>query len=119
MKKTTLKRIKELASTLPPSQELQSYSISKKGSELTANEVANSKIKIEPNKVYTTKGHFRIVTIDHYSKLKKAFGTYGDQGLLDYMDWLHRNNEKVKAIFNKIEQDNYKKTETNEQQTAE
>jgi hypothetical protein len=79
MKKRDLKEIKKLADNLPPSKSLQKFSV-----------ILNGK------KTYK----FRLVDIDHYSRLKHAHSTNKQTGMQDYIIWLKANNEKINKMFN-------------------
>lgn len=103
MKKQQLKGLKDLAKMLPESKELQKYSIVKLGSQLSNEEIDNSKIDIELDKAYVKRGNFRIVDVDHFNRLKKAFARNKEQGLADYIDWVDMNNKRMNALFEKLE----------------
>jgi hypothetical protein len=79
MKKRDLKEIKKLADNLPPSKSLQKFSV-----------ILNGKKEYK----------FRLVDIDHYSRLKHAHLTNKQTGMQDYIIWLKANNEKINKMFN-------------------
>jgi hypothetical protein len=79
MKKRDLKEIKKLADNLPPSKSLQKFSV-----------ILNGKKEYK----------FRLVDIDHYSRLKHAHSKNKETGMKDYIVWLKSNNEKVNKMFN-------------------
>lgn len=103
MKKNQLKALKQLASKLPASKELQKYSIAIQGYEINPDEYDPAVTPIEAEAWYRQPGHFRLVEIDHYKRLKKAFARNKEQGLVDYINWVDANNKKVNEIFENLE----------------
>jgi len=102
MKKKQIKGIKQLAEQLPISKELQTYSIIKNGWEFTQDEIAKAKIDIEAERLYVKKGNYKIVDVNHFNRLKSAFARNKEQGLVDYIEWVDRNNRKMNQLFEKL-----------------
>ena len=103
MKKNQIKGLKKLAEQLPVSKELQTYSVCKKGYEFTMEEIENAKIDIEAEKDYIQKGHYRIADVNHFNRLKKAFARNKEKGLIDYIEWVDKNNKKMNELFEKMQ----------------
>lgn len=102
MKKKQLNGIRQLAEQLPLSKEIQKYSTVVQGYELTEQELDGTDINIEAEKFYVKSGNYRIVDINHFNRLKKAFARSREQGLIDYIEWVDRNNKNMNAIFEKM-----------------
>lgn len=102
MKKNQIKALKNLASQLPLSKEIQKYSIVQKGYEFTQEEIERSEINIEAEKDYIKKGNYRIVDINHFNRMKRAFARNKEQGLINYIEWVDRNNKKMNELFEKL-----------------
>ena len=73
MKKKQTKGLKKLSELLPMSKEIVRYSIIKKGYEFSIEEIETAGIDIEAEKEYVQKGKYKIVDVDHFNRLKKAF----------------------------------------------
>jgi len=101
MKKQQIKALKRLAFQLPQSKEIQRYSEIKQGYEFSMEEIEKSEIPIEAEKLYVQKGRYRIVPINHFNRLKKAFARNKEKGIIDYIEWVDRNNKKLNEIFEK------------------
>ena len=41
--------------------------------------------------------------IDHYSRLKNAYARNKELGLIEYIQWLDRNNKKLNQMFKDLE----------------
>ena len=81
------------------SKEIVRYSIIKKGYEFSIEEIETAGIDIEAEKEYVQKGKYKIVDVDHFNRLKKAFARNKEKGLIDYIEWVDKNNKKMNAIF--------------------
>jgi len=103
MKKQQIKGLRQLAEQLPISKEIVKYSILKKGFELSEQEIELSGIDIEAEKLYLKKGLYRIADVNHFNRLKKAFARNKEQGLIDYIEWVDRNNKKMNALFENMQ----------------
>ncbi len=99
MKKYQTKGLRQLAEQLPISKELVRYSVIKKGYELSLEEIEMAGIDIEAEKCYVRKGYYKIADIDHFNRLKKAFVKNKEKGIIDYIEWVDKNNKKMNAIF--------------------
>lgn len=99
MKKNQLKALKKLAEKLPITKELQKYSIAVQGYEIPADEYDPAVTPIEAEAWYKQGGHYRLVDVDHYNRLKKAYARNKEQGIVDYIFWVDNNNKKVNEIF--------------------
>ena len=99
MKKKQTKGLKKLSELLPMSKEIVRYSIIKKGYEFSIEEIETAGIDIEAEKEYVQKGKYKIVDVDHFNRLKKAFARNKEKGLIDYIEWVDKNNKKMNAIF--------------------
>ncbi len=102
MKKNQIKGLKKLAEQLPVSKEIQKYSIVQKGYEFTMEEIEKAGIDIEAEKDYVKKGNYRIVDINHFNRLKRAFARNKEKGLVDYIEWVDRNNRKMNELFERM-----------------
>lgn len=102
MKKNQIKGIKQLAEKLPASKELIKYTVIKKGHELTPEEIKESDIDIEADRDYVRKGNYKIADVNHFNRLKRAFARSKEKGLVEYIEWVDRNNKKMNALFEKI-----------------
>ena len=60
-------------------------------------------IDIEAKKEYVKKGNYKIADVNHFNRLKKAFARNKEKGLIDYIEWVDRNNKKMNAIFEKMQ----------------
>lgn len=103
MKKNQLRGLKKLSEQLPESKELQKYSIVVQGFEINADEYDPAITPIEAEAYYKQGGHFRLVDIDHYNRLKKAYARNKEQGLIDYILWVDQNNIKINKLFEDME----------------
>ena len=99
MKKKHIKGIKTLAEKLPRSITIVKYSVLKKGWELTEKEIESAKFEIQADKEYLQRNHYKVVEINHFNRLKKAFSKNGEQGIIDYIVWVDKNNRKMNVIF--------------------
>ena len=103
MKKNQIKGLKKLAEQLPMSKEIVRYSVIKKGYEFSMEEIEMAGIDIEAEKEYVKKGNYKISDVNHFNRLKKAFARNKEKGLIDYIEWVDRNNKKMNAIFEKMQ----------------
>ena len=103
MKKSQIKGLKKLAEQLPMSKELVKFSIVKKGYKFTMEEIEITGIDIKAEKEYVKKGNYKIADVNHFNRLKKAFARSKEKGLIDYIEWVNRNNKKMNAIFEKMQ----------------
>ena len=103
MKKNQLKALKKLAEQLPVTKELQKYSIAVQGFKINADEYDPAVTPIEAEAWYKQGGHFRLVDVEHFNRLKKAYARNKEQGLIDYIEWVDRNNKKVNEMFEEME----------------
>jgi hypothetical protein len=103
MKKNQLKALKNLSEQLPESKELQKYSIVLQGFEINSQEYDPKQHDIQPEEWYKQGGHFRLVEIDHFNRLKKAYARKKEQGLVDYINWVDQNNIKLNQLFEDME----------------
>lgn len=99
MKKKQIKALKQLSEQLPESVTLERYSTIVKGCELTQEQIDSAKIPIEVDKEYLQKGNYRVVPINHLNRLKSAYSRNKEQGLVDYIMWVDRNNKRMNEIF--------------------
>lgn len=102
MKKNQIKGLKKLAEQLPVSKEIQKYSIVQKGYEFTMEEIEKAEIDIEAEKDYIKKNNYKIVDVNHFNRLKKAFARNKEKGLVDYIEWVDRNNRKMNELFERM-----------------
>jgi|688.fasta_scaffold901528_2 hypothetical protein len=102
MKKTQVRALTQLAKALPPSKEIQKYSILVKGEDIDFNDKLKAQIPIEDEEWYKKK-EFRIVDINHVNRLKNAFARNKEQGLMDYIEWVDMNNKRLNRVFKELE----------------
>ena len=103
MKKKQHKNLKKLAEQLPVTKKLQKYSIAVQGFEINADEYDPAVTPIEAEAWYKQGGPFRLVDVEHFNRLKKAYARNKEQGLIDYIEWVDRNNKKVNEMFEEME----------------
>lgn len=99
MKKKQVKALSELAKQLPASKEIVKYSIGKMGYEITVEEAEKADIEIQHDQLYISKNNYKIVDVNHLDRLKKAFAKNKEQGLVDYIFWVDKNNRKMNELF--------------------
>ena len=80
MKKKQIKALKQLADTLPESYEL----------------IKNTRFSTERT----------LKKINHLQKLKRSFVKKGNTGLVEYVEWLNRNNIRINKIYEKLKAEN-------------
>ena len=102
MKKTKLKALKNLAKRLPDSKELVIIGTLIKGEDVSFNDKIKAGIPIENDNWYKKK-NTKLVDIDHYSRLKNAYARNKELGLIEYIQWLDRNNKKLNQMFKDLE----------------
>ena len=102
MKKTKLKALKNLAKRLPDSKELVIIGTLIKGEDVSFNDKIKAGIPIENDNWYKKK-NTKLVDIDHYSRLKNAYARNKEIGLIEYIQWLDRNNKKLNQMFKDLE----------------
>ena len=102
MKKTKLKALKNLAKRLPDSKELVIIGTLIKGEDVSFNDKIKAGIPIENDNWYKKK-NTKLVDIDHYSRLKNAYARNKEVGLIEYIQWLDRNNKKLNQMFKDLE----------------
>ena len=102
MKKTKLKALKNLAKRLPDSKELVIIGTLIKGEDVSFNDKIKAGIPIENDNWYKKK-NTKLVDIDHYSRLKSAYARNEELGLIEYIQWLDRNNKKLNQMFKDLE----------------
>jgi hypothetical protein len=102
MKKNQIKGLKKLATQLPLTKEIQRYSEIKQGYEFSMEEIEKSGIPIEAEKMYVQKGKYRLVDVCHINRLKKAFARNKEKGIIDYIEWVDRNNKRLNELFEKV-----------------
>jgi hypothetical protein len=103
MKKNQIKGLRRLAEQLPISKEIVKYSVIKKGYEFSIEEIEAARIDIEAEKEYVKKNNYKIADVNHFNRLKKAFARNKEKGLIDYIEWVDRNNKKMNAIFENMQ----------------
>ena len=106
MNKKKLKAIKQLAQRLPHSVEVQKYYSIIQGKEFTIEQLAEMRgkgveLEIEAENWYRENKH-KLVVINHYNRLKKAYSRNKEQGLIDYIQWLDRHNKQMNELFKEL-----------------
>lgn len=99
MKKKDLKALKKLAEQLPISKDLQKYSIAVQGYEISDQEYDPRVTPVQAEEWYIQGGHFRLVDINHFDRMKKAYARKKEQGIIDYIEWVDANNKKLNELF--------------------
>jgi hypothetical protein len=66
-------------------------------------EIEAAQIPIEAEKMYIHSGNVRIVDINHFNRLKNAYSRAKEKGLIDYIHWVDRNNQKMNKIYEKLD----------------
>lgn len=100
MNKSKIKAIKLLARQLPKSKQLLKASEIISGEKLLEED---NTLDIEPKSFYKRKGR-RVVHINHYKRLKKAWNKDKEQGLADYIIWLDENNQRFNEAMKQREE---------------
>jgi hypothetical protein len=103
MKKAHIKALKKLSEQLPLSKELQQYSMAVQGFEIDPAEYDPAVHNVQPEEWYIQKGHYRLVEINHLNRLKKAYAKNKEQGIIEYIQWVDKNNEQLNQIFERKE----------------
>lgn len=99
MKKKQIKALKQLSEQLPESVTIERFSKIVSGYELTQEQIDNSSIPIELEKQYIQKGNYKIVPVNHLNRLKNAYSRNKEQGLVDYIMWVDKNNKRMNELF--------------------
>lgn len=102
MKKNQIRALKQLAAKLPISYELKPTSLVRYGYEFSIEEIEQAGIVIEAEKLYTSK-RMAVELINHDNRLQKAFARNKEQGLIDYIYWVDKNNKKMNALSEKLQ----------------
>jgi len=98
MKKEKIKALKKLSEMLPQSITLVTESHVALGYQLPEQVLATATIPIEAEKQYVYKNK-KVVEVNHLNRLKKAFARNKEQGLIDYIEWVDRNNQRMNELF--------------------
>lgn len=101
MKKRHQKGLQKLASSLPRSMELVKFHEVKLGKDLTTEEIGNSNIVIAADSEYKAYKQ-KLVEVDHYNRLKKAYVRDKERGIIDYIHWVDSNNKRMNELFEKL-----------------
>lgn len=98
MKKEKIKALKKLSEMLPASITLVTESHVALGYELPQHVLDTATIPIEAEKSYVYKNK-KVVEVNHLNRLKKAFARNKEKGLIDYIEWVDRNNARMNKLF--------------------
>lgn len=101
MKKIHQKGLKKLAASLPRSVELVKFYEVKSGKNLTEDEIGNSDMVIDPDAEYKAFKK-RLIEVDHYNRLKKAYAKNKERGIIDYIKWVDSNNKRMNELFERL-----------------
>lgn len=106
MKKRQLKAIRTLCKILPESYTEVSEGQYKFGYEMLREDIPIPEMfqkHFDPDRMYPVRVN-KLVKINHYRKIKKAYKSNGQQGIMDYMKWLDAHNAQLanKYQFKKI-----------------
>lgn len=104
MNNKKIKALKALARQLPPSKQILKASEIVLGADIPEESLATTELEINPKEYYKRNG-YRVVHIDHYKRLKKAWNRAKEQGLADYIIWLDINIKRVNKIFEQLDQE--------------
>lgn len=105
MKKVRIKQLKALADRLPDSVVLVNKPTIVTGDKITSSEKKKLENKGEwegPKATYTRKGYY-FRPVNHLNRLKTAYKNNKEQGLIDYVLWLDRNNRKINMLYAQLE----------------
>lgn len=96
MKKKQVKALMELSKALPPSKEIQIYSVAVQGYDVPLD--IKEKQTINDEDWYKSR-NYRVVDINHHNRLKSAFSRDKEQGLIDYINWVAINNYRMNQLM--------------------
>lgn len=98
MKKSQTKALKHLANKLP-----QSFELIVVGSLVSGKLIneANKNEELNSGKFYRHRKR-SLVPIDHFSRLKKAYARYKEQGIIDYIQWVNENNKRLNKLSDEL-----------------
>lgn len=100
MKKSKIKALKQLSQLLPESVTINIEPMILKGWQLSEEELLNMK-NVEAESWYKKK-QYKIVPVNHLTKLKRAYCSNKEQGLADYIEWVDVNNKRMNKIFSEM-----------------
>lgn len=98
MKKVTKKELQILANKLPQTFEIQKKSVIKYGWELTEADLIGIKQVVLPNTKYKH-FHNEFASVNHLSRLQKAYARSKDKGVNEYVQWVGANNRMLNERF--------------------
>lgn len=101
MKKEKIKALKKLSEMLPKAITLVTESHVALGHQLPEQVLATATIPIEAEKSYVYKNK-KVVEVNHLNRLKKAFARNKEKGLIDYIEWVDRNNQRMNELFKEM-----------------
>lgn len=101
MKKEKIKALKKLSEMLPKAITLVTESHVALGCQLPEQVLATASIPIEAEKSYVYKNK-KVVEVNHLNRLKKAFARNKEKGLIDYIEWVDRNNQRMNELFKEM-----------------